>query len=102
MDGDKRRIQRRIASHAFSVNSVSEYTMITLREEVRGKRFPVLEYLAREKRPVDRVEQHSLNGSFPTCPLAAAFDVVEGQAMVRCWVEEKAEGLRSGDSLPCS
>ncbi|KAI4366924.1 hypothetical protein MLD38_022725 [Melastoma candidum] len=93
VDGERWRMQRKLVSHEFSANSMREYTMSTLREEVKGKLFPILESLAREKRTIDMqdllkrfafdvvckvslgVEQHSLDGSLPTCPLADAFDI---------------------------
>ncbi|MBA0781628.1 hypothetical protein Gotri_002534 [Gossypium trilobum] len=53
VDGELWRIQRKLASHAFSTNSLREFVMSTLEEEVENQFLPSLESLAAASAVVD-------------------------------------------------
>ncbi|KAK9037242.1 hypothetical protein V6N11_022161 [Hibiscus sabdariffa] len=53
VDGELWRIQRKLASHAFSTNSLREFVMSTLEEEVENQFLPLLESLADASAVVD-------------------------------------------------
>ncbi|OWM71436.1 cytochrome P450 94B3-like [Punica granatum] len=55
-DGDLWRSQRKLACHQFSVRSLRNYTIGTLRDGVQTKLMPVLERLAEENRVIDLQE----------------------------------------------
>ncbi|GMJ09421.1 cytochrome P450, family 94, subfamily B, polypeptide 2 [Hibiscus trionum] len=56
VDGELWRTQRKLASHAFSTNSLREFVMSTLEEEVENQFLPLLESLAEASAVVDLQE----------------------------------------------
>ncbi|KAF8035532.1 hypothetical protein BT93_C1533 [Corymbia citriodora subsp. variegata] len=95
VDGELWRTQRKLVSHEFSTNSLREYVMNTLQEEVENRLSPVMQSVSTESKAVDlqdllkrltfdmickvslgTANQHrSLDSTFPISPLAEAFDV---------------------------
>ncbi|KAI6671408.1 hypothetical protein NL676_006293 [Syzygium grande] len=95
VDGELWRTQRKLVSHEFSTNSLREYVMNTLHEEVENRLLPVMQSVLTENKVVDlqdllkrltfdmickvslgTADQHrSLDPTFPISPLAEAFDV---------------------------
>ncbi|XP_017975350.1 PREDICTED: cytochrome P450 94B3 [Theobroma cacao] len=93
VDGELWRMQRKLASHAFSTNSLREVVMSTLEEEVENQLLPLLESLAETSRVVDLqdllrrlafnmvckvslgVDRCCLDPSLPVSPLSKAFDM---------------------------
>ncbi|XVF13916.1 hypothetical protein REPUB_Repub09cG0011000 [Reevesia pubescens] len=93
VDGELWRMQRKLASHAFSTHSLREYVMSTLEEEVENQLLPLLESLAEASEVVDLqdllrrlafnmickvslgVDRYYLDPSLPVSPLNKAFDM---------------------------
>ncbi|XP_058765255.1 cytochrome P450 94B3-like [Vicia villosa] len=99
VDGDLWIKQRKLASHEFSLRSMNDFIMHTLKGEVNGKLLPLLDSLCIENKEVDLQEllgrfsfnvicrftlgssdddddnRCCLDPSFPISPLAKAFDV---------------------------
>ncbi|KEH22037.1 cytochrome P450 family protein [Medicago truncatula] len=98
VDDDLWMIQRKLASHEFSLRSINEFIMHTLEEEVKGKLIPLMDSLSIENKVVDFQEllgrfsfnvvckftlgidddddnRCCLDPCFPISPLAKAFDV---------------------------
>ncbi|XP_022773646.1 cytochrome P450 94B3-like [Durio zibethinus] len=93
VDGELWRLQRKLASHAFSTNSLREFVMSTLEEEVENQLLPLLESLAEASEVVDLqdllrrlafnmickvslgVDRCNLDTSLPVWPLNKAFDM---------------------------
>ncbi|XP_058764564.1 cytochrome P450 94B3-like [Vicia villosa] len=101
VDGDLWIKQRKLASHEFSLRSINDFIMHTLKEEVNGKLLPLMDSLCVENKEVDLQEllgrfsfnvickftlgsnddddgennRCCLDPSFPFSPLARAFDV---------------------------
>lgn len=98
VDDDLWMIQRKLASHEFSLRSINEFIMHTLEEEVKGKLIPLMNSLSIENKVVDFQEllgrfsfnvickftlgiddddnnRCFLDPCLPISPLAKAFDV---------------------------
>ncbi|XVF16209.1 hypothetical protein REPUB_Repub10bG0011900 [Reevesia pubescens] len=93
VDGELWRMQRKLASHAFSTNSLREFVMSTLVEEVENQLLPLLDSLAEASEVVDLqdllrrlafnmickvslgVDRSYLDPSLPVSPLNKAFDM---------------------------
>ncbi|KAJ0111481.1 hypothetical protein Patl1_03021 [Pistacia atlantica] len=93
VDGELWRTQRKLASHEFSANSLKEFLMNTLKDEVENRLLPVLEGVAETSQVVDLqqllrrlafnmickvsfgVDRCCLDPSAPALSLAKAFDM---------------------------
>ncbi|TXG54867.1 hypothetical protein EZV62_020123 [Acer yangbiense] len=93
VDGELWRTQRKLASHEFSANSMREFVIRTLKEEVENRLLPVLEALAKTSEVVDLqellrrlsfnmickvslgIDRCCLDPSSPDSSLAEAFDM---------------------------
>ncbi|XWS40595.1 hypothetical protein CRYUN_Cryun17cG0009200 [Craigia yunnanensis] len=93
VDGELWRMQRKLASHAFSTSSLREFVMSTLEEEVENQLLPLLESSAEASEVVDLqdllrrlafnmickvslgVDRCYLDPSLPVSPLNKAFDM---------------------------
>jgi len=97
VDDDLWMIQRKLASHEFSLRSINEFIMHTLEEEVNGKLIPLMDSLSIENKVVDFQEllgrfsfnvickftmgiddddnRCFLDPCLPISPLAKSFDV---------------------------
>ncbi|XVE67702.1 hypothetical protein DITRI_Ditri09bG0009700 [Diplodiscus trichospermus] len=93
VDGELWRMQRKLASHAFSTSSLREFVMNTLEQEMEDHLLPLLESLAEASEVVDLqdllrrlafniickvslgVDRCSLDPSLPVSPLNKAFDM---------------------------
>ncbi|XVF57785.1 hypothetical protein PTKIN_Ptkin07bG0010000 [Pterospermum kingtungense] len=93
VDGELWRMQRKFASHAFSTNSLREFVISTLEEEVENQLLPLLKSLAEASQVVDLqdllrrlafnmickvtlgVDRCYLDPSLPVSPLNKAFDI---------------------------
>ncbi|KAL5860686.1 hypothetical protein ACOSQ4_001982 [Xanthoceras sorbifolium] len=93
VDGELWRTQRKLASHEFTANSMREFVMSTMKDEVENRLLPVLESLAKTSQVVDLQEllrrlafnmickvslgmnRCCLDPSSSVSPLAKAFDM---------------------------
>ncbi|XP_044465371.1 cytochrome P450 94B3-like [Mangifera indica] len=93
VDGELWRAQRKLVSHEFSANSLKEFVMNTLKDEVENRLLPLLEGIAKTSQVVDLqqllrrlsfnmickvslgVDRCCLDPSSPAPPLAKAFDL---------------------------
>lgn len=93
VDGELWRMQRKLASHAFSTGSLREFVMRTLEQEVENHLLPLLESLCKASEIVDLqdllrrlafnmickvslgVDRCYLDPSLPISPLNKAFDM---------------------------
>ncbi|XAR52001.1 hypothetical protein NMG60_11006825 [Bertholletia excelsa] len=57
VDGERWRIQRKLASHEFSAKSIRDYAVNVLEEQVKGKLVPILDSLAGEDDKVVDLQQ---------------------------------------------
>ena len=93
VDGELWRSQRKMASHEFSTNSLREFVMNTLKDEVDNRLLPLMDSLAKSSEEVDLqelltrlafnmickvsmgIDRCCLDPSSPAPPLAKAFDM---------------------------
>lgn len=110
VDGELWLMQRKLASHEFSTNSLREYALNSLRKELESELLPELESVADDARPIDLQDLlkrlafnlickvslgidpcSSLDLSLPDSPLARAFDI-----------SSEISARRGAESLPIS